>query len=377
MTAGVTDITGFAANTLNSTEPHQLNVTDTYTATANREVYAVSVFANSTGTAGQQCEVGLYDITSLTTPYDGAELIASATITHGGSEEELTVNLGAPVALTEGNVYACAVRAIDNGTHTVFVMYRSGFESNAGVQSVTTGAGGALADPWDGDTTIARRYAAAALTQAASSVPTLDDVGGNDTVVVGDTEAITYSNFTSAIETATINDGGTAVTSLTVSSAGATSANITLASLNDWVGTKACPFTSSSHTGQQVTITSTNEDPDESDSLAVTFNPPADHAVTETTGFTWPPPDGSVIKGFASEPPATSQLIAPSTFTFDALGILTTDVLSDTPFYLYNATTEEGSMFMYLVESGLAVKIASIRKSVRSSIRGSIYNSVR
>lgn len=372
MTAGVTDITGFAANTLNSTEPHQLNVTDTYTAPANREVYAVSVFANSTGTAGQQCEVGLYDITSLTTPYDGAELIASATITHGGSEEELTVNLGAPVALTEGNVYACAVRAIDNGTHTVFVVYRSGFESNAGVQSVTTGAGGALADPWDGDTTIARRYAAAALTQAASSVPTLDDVGGNDTVVVGDTEAITYSNFTSAIETATINDGGTAVTSLTVSSAGASSANITLASLNDWVGTKACPFTSSSHTSQQVTITSTDEDPDESDSLAVTFNVPSGYTATEVSSASTA--DGSIFMGFQSTPPDTSLVIHPDDITVSSTGVVTTDRLTNATCYFWNATTEEGSSFQYLIESETSSGtkrgiINAISSGIRAGIR--------
>lgn len=181
--------------------------------------------------------------------------------------------------------------------------------------------------------------------------PSLDDVGGNNTVVIGDTEAITYSNFTTAIEAATINDGGTATTSLTVSSAGATSADIQLASLSAWVNTKACPFTSTNQTSQQVTVTSTDEDPDETASRAVIFNPPSGYTVIETNSMTWPAPDGSILKGFASQPPANSQVIHPNGLTVTAAGIVSTDLTANQTCYFYNETTEEGSSFQFLIES--------------------------
>ena len=188
----------------------------------------------------------------------------------------------------------------------------------------------------------------------AAAGPSLDDVGGDDTVVVGATEAITYSSFTSAIETATINDGGTASTSLTVSSAGATSANISLADLDTWVNTKACPFSSTNQTTQQVTVTSTDEDPDETASRAVTFNPPSGYTVIETNSMTWPAPDGSILKGFASQPPANSQIIHPDGLAIDSSGIITTDLTTDQTCYFYNETTEEGSSFQWVIQnSGL------------------------
>lgn len=205
--------------------------------------------------------------------------------------------------------------------------------------------------------------------------PSLDDVGGNDTVVVGDTEAITYSNFTTPIETATINDGGTATTNLTVSSAGSTSANIQLASLPAWVNTKACPFSSTNQTSQQVTVTNTDEA--ESASRAVTFNPPSGYTVIETNSMTWPAPDGSILKGFASQPPANSQVIHPNGLTVTAAGIVSTDLTTNQTCYFYNETTEEGSSFQFLIQSIVSNSNNSVDSPVRDTIRSIIRNPVR
>lgn len=187
---------------------------------------------------------------------------------------------------------------------------------------------------------------------AGASGPTLDNVGGNDEVVVGDIELATYSNFTTAIETATINDGSTGVTNLSVTSAGATTANIQLASMDDWVGLVSCPFTSTNQTSQQVTVNNTDES--ESASRSVQFFPASGMTVTETNNFTWPAPDGSVIKGFASQPPANSQVIHPSDLNIDQFGIITTDINTDQTLYFHNATTKEGSTFLWLIESASA-----------------------
>lgn len=208
---------------------------------------------------------------------------------------------------------------------------------------------------------------------SGAATPTLTDVDGDDTVIVGDTEAASYTNFSSAIETATINTGGTASTALTVSSAGASSANLSLADMASWVGAKACPFTDANNTTQQVTVTSTNEDPDETASRPATFTP-GTLTTTSTNGFTWPAPAGSILKGFASQPPANSQIMHPSGLSIDSNGIVTTDLTTDQTCYFWNATTEEGSSFQFLIESGRSFLR---RRANRISVVESISNSVQ
>lgn len=185
---------------------------------------------------------------------------------------------------------------------------------------------------------------------SAGSGPTLDSVGTSDTVVLGDVEPITYSNFTSGIELANINNASTGLTNLTVSNVTGTTADVQLLDFDSWVDTKSCPFSSTNQTSQQVTVNNTDEA--EEASRSVTFNPPTGYTVTETNNMTWPAPDGSILKGFASQPPNNSQVIAPPGLNIDSFGIVTTDLTSNQTCYFFNATTEEGSSFLWIIESG-------------------------
>ena len=204
MTAGALDFTGFGAVTYNSTDPHILDHTNAYLATANIEAFAVEVGVNSFSVAGEQLEVGLYDITGLSYPYDGAVRRTSVIVTSAGVEETITLALPAPYLLTEGRLYACSIRAVDNGTTSVFGMLRSGYSGNASTDSAVTGAAQPLQEFFDGAAYIHRTYSARVLTQAASVTAS---------VTVDQTSAAFGSSITwstaglGSITSATLNDG--------------------------------------------------------------------------------------------------------------------------------------------------------------------------
>lgn len=194
MTVGTNRIYPLSEYGAPATDPHIIDLVNLFTADENQEFYAVETFTNSNSVAGEQCEIGLYNLTSLSAPYTGASLIASATVTSTGAKQRIVVNFGSPVAVVPGNLYGVAFRAIDNGTTSVFNTYRSDFLTGVGVQSTSTGAV-ALDSSFAGDAVIGRRLIGAVLVRNSSALS-----GGvtETTAALGDT-----INMTSTMETIT------------------------------------------------------------------------------------------------------------------------------------------------------------------------------
>jgi len=163
---GINTIVGGGA-TMPTSTPHIMldETTESYVAPASEEIYRFGVYNTNNNTAAD-VEMGLYDITSGT---DGATLVASATFTGGASSTWTTFDLVSPVALTDGNRYAVAIRFVDSfAVSRQYATFQQAASSTASTSPLDA--------TWNDDTDATYDYSFYADTQAATGGSSPTDV---------------------------------------------------------------------------------------------------------------------------------------------------------------------------------------------------------
>jgi len=196
------DASGYTSDTWLSTESHRLLSKADMIGVLPATEQFTSIGAYFGNNAGNELEIGIYDITGLSAPYDTAELIYATTLTATSTDDARITEAISPGVGVAGNTYAIGSRAA-NGN----VITKANFTSSGCHLSVLNSTN-ALQDPWDGSgSTATERPAHFAISEvSASASVTQADTTPED----GVQQSVTSTGLTVAYTASTL--AGKAIT---------------------------------------------------------------------------------------------------------------------------------------------------------------------
>lgn len=348
-----------SAISLTSTSPQVLSdhATYRYQSTASQEVFRLSCYIGANVGDGTGVTIAVYDLgTGPAT--DGATKICEADIATLTGSAWNTVAI-TPVALTENNYYAVAVK-VNSATNVS--LHRAVLTGGVNRHATLTGAAEFDA-VWDEGTDLGYTYSVYAETQAASS--TITDVDTDETIVPGQTGVVVTGTNLSSGASARWVDANANVLTMANYSAHATTPTFDVPSLATTLaaGVKFGSGTFEILDGGSVSVAT----------LAVALGAPSGWQVHDVTDISQAADEGCLYYGLSPAVAVGDQILLSDTVTIDSQGFLEFPPgVTSINYYVFDETDDTwgtmGTFSVIVSNDGYAVK-STVRDAVRSVVR--------